>query len=145
MHDLVALDENITIICSGAAVVGVQDVERYSLTDRIVDGNTFVREHDQTFNFCRFIRGGEGIGVGFEKAMDDVSEDMQKVIATDFNLDSDVNVNGGAGGGYGMLGGFLISIQQMIVRSEDDIRKISQELYNLMQTGSRAQGRFITT
>jgi hypothetical protein len=88
---------------------------------------------------------GEGIGVGFEKAMDDVSEDMQKVIPTDFKLDSDVNVNGGAGGGYGMLGGSLITIQQMIVRSEDDIRKISQELYNLMQTGSRAQGRFITT
>lgn len=88
---------------------------------------------------------GEGIGVGFEKAMDDVSEDMQKVIPTDFNLDSEVNVNGGAGGGYGMLGGSLITIQQMIVRSEDDIRKISQELYNLMQTGSRAQGRFITT
>ena len=36
----------------------------------------------------------------------------------------------------------LINIQQMIVRSEDDIRRISQELYNLMQTGSRAQGQF---
>ena len=31
-----------------------------------------------------------------------------------------------------------------IVRSEEDIRKISQELYNLIQTGSRAQGRFST-
>jgi len=40
--------------------------------------------------------------------------------------------------------GPLITIQQMIVRSEDDIRKISQELYNLMQVGSRAQGRIIT-
>jgi len=40
------------------------------------------------------------------------------------------------------LSGSLITIQQMIVRSEDDIRRISQELYNLMQTGSRAQGRF---
>lgn len=38
----------------------------------------------------------------------------------------------------------LITIQQMIVRSEDDIRKISQELYNLIQTGSRAGGRIIT-
>jgi hypothetical protein len=27
----------------------------------------------------------------------------------------------------------------MIVRSEDDIRRISQELYNLMQIGCRAK------
>ena len=33
---------------------------------------------------------------------------------------------------------------RVIVRSEDDIRRISQELYNLIQTGSRAQGRFST-
>ena len=41
-------------------------------------------------------------------------------------------------------GGPLVMVQQMIVRSEDDIRRISQELYNLIQTGSRAQGRFST-
>jgi hypothetical protein len=42
----------------------------------------------------------------------------------------------------GLTGGSpLVVVQQMIVRSEDDIRKVSQELYNLMQTGSRAQGR----
>ena len=41
-------------------------------------------------------------------------------------------------------GGPLVMVQQMIVRSEDDIRRISQELYNLMQVGSRAQGRIIT-
>ena len=32
----------------------------------------------------------------------------------------------------------------MVVRSEEDIRKISQELYNLIQSGSRAQGHFTT-
>ena len=47
-----------------------------------------------------------------------------------------------SGAGFGT--GALITIQQMIVRSEEDIRKISQELYNLMQVGSRAQGRIIT-
>ena len=31
---------------------------------------------------------------------------------------------------------------RVIVRTEDDIRRVSQELYNLMETGSRAQGRF---
>lgn len=48
------------------------------------------------------------------------------------------------GGTGGTSFGTLITIQQMIVRSEDDIRRISQELYNLIQTGSRAQGRFST-
>ena len=61
----------------------------------------------------------------------------------------------GFGGGYGFGGrgfgagtalgsGALITIQQMIIRSEEDIRKISQELYNLIQSGSRAQGHFTT-
>jgi phage-related protein/uncharacterized protein YoxC len=82
---------------------------------------------------------GQGIGVGFERAMDQVSEDMQDAIPTDFDMPG-INADGSAhGGGFG---GSLITIQQMIVRSEDDIRRISQELYNLMQTGSRAQGRF---
>ena len=86
----------------------------------------------------------QGLGVGFDKAMSQVSEDIQDAVPTDFDIQSNVNV--GANGiatsqdGYGSL----ITIQQMIVRSEDDIRKVSQELYNLMQTGSRAQGRFIT-
>lgn len=87
---------------------------------------------------------GEGIGVGFERAMEQVSEDMQNAIPTDFDVDAGVNVNGS--GGFGGAGGYgnspLVVVQQMIVRTEDDIRRISQELYNLMQTGSRAQGRF---
>lgn len=85
----------------------------------------------------------EGLGVGFEKTMDKVGEDMQKAIPTEFDtpgVSVAASVNGAASGG--ILGGSLITIQQMIVRSEDDIRRISQELYNLMQTGSRAQGRF---
>jgi nitrate/nitrite transporter NarK len=86
----------------------------------------------------------EGLGVGFEKTMSQVGEDMQNAIPTDFdtpgiNMTASVN---GATSGIGGLGGSLITIQQMFVRSEDDIRRISQELYNLMQTGSRAQGRF---
>src|SRR5699024_5541890 len=61
----------------------------------------------------------------------------------DFDIQSNVNVraNGIATNldGYGSL----ITIQQMLVRSEDDIRKVSHELYNLIQTGSRAQGSFV--
>lgn len=85
----------------------------------------------------------QGLGIGFDKAMSQVSEDIQDAVPTDFDIQSNVNVgtNGIATSqdGYGSL----ITIQQMIVRSEDDIRKVSQELYNLIQTGSRAQGRFV--
>ncbi len=80
----------------------------------------------------------EGLGIGFEKTMAQVGEDMQNAIPTDFNSPS-VSLNSAVNAGFG---GSLITIQQMIIRSEDDIRRISQELYNLMQTGSRAQGRF---
>lgn len=91
-----------------------------------------------------------GIGVGFEDAMDKVAEDMQNAIPTRFDMNPGLDVGGGNGqrGAAGTGGGLgdgvhpLVVVQQMIVRSEDDIRRISQELYNLMQTGSRAQGRF---
>jgi phage-related protein len=86
----------------------------------------------------------QGLGVGFEKTMAQVGEEMQNAIPTDFDMPGANITNSitNAVSGIGGLGGSLITIQQMIVRSEDDIRRISQELYNLMQTGSRAQGRF---
>ena len=86
----------------------------------------------------------EGLGEGFDRAMNKVSGDIQDAIPTDFDINSRVNVNGTGGLAPSMNTGPLVTVQQMIVRSEDDIRKVSQELYNLMQTGSRAQGRFIT-
>ena len=85
-----------------------------------------------------------GLGEGFDKAMDKVSDDIQGAIPKDFDVDSNVNLHGAGGSIAGFGTGPLVTVQQMIVRSEEDIRKISQELYNLMQTGSRAQGRFIT-
>ena len=85
----------------------------------------------------------QGLGVGFDKAMDKVSSDIQGAIPTDFNVASNVNVNGDNGNLTAGLGNSpLVMVQQMIVRSDDDIRKVSQELYNLMQAGSRAQERF---
>ncbi len=86
----------------------------------------------------------EGLGEGFDRAMNKVSGDIQDAIPTDFDINSRVNVNGTGGLAPSMNTGPLVTVQQMVVRSEDDIRKVSQELYNLMQTGSRAQGRFIT-
>ena len=37
-------------------------------------------------------------------------------------------------------GSTSITIQQMVVRNDDDIRRISQELNSLMQSGRRARG-----
>jgi hypothetical protein len=84
-----------------------------------------------------------GIGEGFDKAMARVADDMQNAVPTDFNISPDISVSG-RGGFSDLASGPLVVVQQMIVRGEEDIRRISQELYNLMQTGSRAQGRFIT-
>jgi len=82
-----------------------------------------------------------GIGEGFDKAMARVADDMQNAVPTDFNISPDISFNGRGESG-GLASGPLVVVQQMIVRGEDDIRRISQELYNLMQTGSMAQGRF---
>ena len=66
---------------------------------------------------------------------------------TDFSVDTSVGgvISNAATSSLGGVSGSLVTVQQMIVRSEDDIRRVSQELYNLIQTGSRAQGRFSTT
>ena len=85
-----------------------------------------------------------GLGEGFDKAMDKVSDDIEGAIPRDFDVDSNVNLHGTDGSAATFGSGPLVTVEQMIVRSEEDIRKVSQELYNLMQTGSRAQGRFIT-
>ena len=96
------------------------------------------------------VKAAEGLSEGISDVMNGLAEDMKTSIPTDFKLDADASVRSVTDGMAGMKGkdmfGFasLITIQQMIVRSEDDIRKISQELYNLIQTGSRAGGRIIT-
>lgn len=96
------------------------------------------------------VKAAEGLSEGISDVMNGLAEDMKTSIPTDFHLDADASVRSVTDGMTGAAGrdmfGFasLITIQQMIVRSEDDIRRISQELYNLIQTGSRAQGRFST-
>lgn len=96
------------------------------------------------------VKAAEGLSEGISDVMNGLAEDMKTSIPTDFHLDADASVRSVTDGMTGAAGrdmfGFasFITIQQMIVRSEDDIRKISQELYNLIQTGSRAGGRIIT-
>ena len=96
------------------------------------------------------IKAAEGLSEGISGVMENLAEEMKTSIPTDFHMDADASVRSVTDGMTGVAGaqvsgfGPLITIQQMIVRSEDDIRKISQELYNLIQTGSRAGGRIIT-
>lgn len=93
------------------------------------------------------ISAAEDLNNGILGVMDGLAADMQSAVPSNFAFDASGtvgSVSGSTGGVGGSSFGTLITIQQMIVRSEDDIRRISQELYNLIQTGSRAQGRFST-
>lgn len=94
------------------------------------------------------VKAAEGLSQGISDVMGGLAEDMKTSLPTDFHLDADASVRSVRDGMTGSMAGAgfgsLITIQQMIVRSEDDIRKVSQELYNLIQTGSRAGGRIIT-
>ncbi len=92
------------------------------------------------------VSAAERMSEDINGVMNNLAEEMQTALPTDFQVNGTASVSGGATGAAfsGMNGGPLVMVQQMIVRSEEDIRKISQELYNLMQVGSRAQGRIIT-
>ena len=93
------------------------------------------------------VSAAEKMSSDIDGVMNKLAEDMQTAIPTDYQLNANANVTGGMTGAAFTAaagGGPLVMVQQMIVRSEDDIRRISQELYNLMQVGSRAQGRIIT-
>ena len=93
------------------------------------------------------VSAAEDLNNGILGVMNGLAADMQSAVPSNFAFDASGTV-GSVSGSMGGVGsssfGTLITIQQMIVRSEDDIRRISQELYNLIQTGSRAQGRFST-
>ena len=89
------------------------------------------------------VAAAEGMSKDINDVMHGLADEMTTALPTDFSVNGTVNRNDTISGA-GLGGGAPITIQQMIVRSEEDIRKISQELYNLIQSGSRAQGHFTT-
>ena len=91
------------------------------------------------------VKAAEGMADDINSVMRGLADDMQTSLPTDFSISGNAAATV-TGGGNGSTAGYgaLVTVQQMIVRSEEDIRRISQELYNLIQTGSRAQGRFVT-
>ena len=74
------------------------------------------------------------------KAMDGVAADMilnPSAAVQEISVSGD-GVRGSAQGGS--INGPLIEVKEMNVRSEEDIRKISQQLYRQLQQGRRANG-----
>ena len=74
------------------------------------------------------------------KAMDGVAADM---ILNPSAAVQEISVSGDESGGSAQcnsVNGPLIEVREMNVRSEDDIRKISQELYKQLRQGRRANG-----
>lgn len=96
------------------------------------------------------VEAAESMADDINSVMNGLATDMETSIPTDLSLDAgaanaltESSADSRSTVMDGMYGSF-VTVQQMVVRSEDDIRKVSQELYNLMQTGSRAQGRVLT-
>lgn len=76
--------------------------------------------------------------------MDGVASDMViSPMASLPSVDRNGMLTGGSAGtdnAYGYVNGPLVEVREMVVRSDDDIRRISQELNTLMKAGRRARG-----
>lgn len=73
-------------------------------------------------------------------AMDGVAADM---VLNPSAAVQEISISGNGGDGAsqgGSINGPLIEVKEMNVRSEEDIRKISQQLYRQLQQGRRANG-----
>ncbi|MGB4823926.1 MAG: phage tail protein [Leuconostoc mesenteroides] len=90
------------------------------------------------------VKAAEAMSEDINDVMSGLADDMSTALPTNFSVDTSSVGTGVKADTSAVSGitGSLVTVQQMIVRSEDDIRRISQELYNLMQTSSRAQGQF---
>ena len=84
-----------------------------------------------------------GMSEDITNVMQGLSSDIETALPHDFDLATNVKV----GARLPDLEetkpiSYAFTIEQMVVRSEEDIRRISQELYRLVEQGHRAQGRF---
>lgn len=69
-----------------------------------------------------------------------LSADLTSVLPSDFDINANISGAVATNPQQPSINAPLFTVQQMIIRSEDDIRKVSQNLYDMIQTGSRAQG-----
>lgn len=85
---------------------------------------------------------GEGIGVGFEKAMSGVEKDMLNAIPTEFNVGADVNMSGK---NMSVMRNntsqpFVLSIQNFYNNRKQDIEELAYELEFYRQRVAGARG-----
>lgn len=93
-------------------------------------------------NGSEAVSAAQGMADDINSVFNDLAADM--TLPTNFDFDANANLSASVAGGVQAMGsGPLFTVQQMVVRSEDDIRRVSQDLYDMIQTGSRAQGRFV--
>lgn len=93
-------------------------------------------------NGSEAVSAAQGMADDINSVFNDLAADM--TLPTNFDFDANANLSASMAGGVQAMGsGPLFTVQQMIVRSDDDIRRVSQDLYDMIQTGSRAQGRFV--
>ena len=99
------------------------------------------------------VNAAKDMSENINSVMTNLADDMQTTIPTDFTVNAKATsaVGKTSSGAYdtgtvseAASAGPLFTVSQMIVRSDDDIRKVSQDLYNLIQVNSRAQGRAVT-
>ncbi|TDT63782.1 phage tail protein [Fonticella tunisiensis] len=85
---------------------------------------------------------GEGIGIGFDKAMNTVVQDMQKAIPTEFEIDAGLKT--GASGITGKSdvngNGFILHIENFYNNTEKDIEQLAYEFEFYRQRLSFARG-----
>lgn len=85
----------------------------------------------------------QGLGIGFSKAMDQVSGDIQAAIPTNFDLNTSVNANaiGGAAKGNGIgVSGFTLHIENFVNNTEKDIERLAYEFEFYRQRAALATG-----
>lgn len=71
---------------------------------------------------------GLGVGIGFEKSMKQVSEDMQKAIPTDFDVDANIKSSiGTASHGFGGIQ-FTLRIENFYNNTLQDIKELAEEI-----------------
>ena len=72
-HDLVAFDADVTVVCAGAAVVGIENIEGNCPADGVGYGDAFIGEHDEAFNFGGTIGGCEGVTISIYVGVNGIS------------------------------------------------------------------------
>ena len=83
-----------------------------------------------------------GMSEDITNVMQGLSSDIETALPHDFDLATNVKLGQDSDLEETKPISYAFTIEQMVVRSEEDIRRISQELYRLVEQGHRAQGRF---